>query len=237
MSRIIIPEHVRIACEENTNFRRAVERVRLAADAQIAIDADPPQRLAVGNSSAYGETARRFASTGIGGCDLPPAIPGCFGPDNQRICDMQRVSRGVIVTGGLPFTLQMEPSNSAWFAAYAVRATVTDAQNADLNHRVLFTSVTRNGVPLESTNIVPGVAPALLNGTQFDGWWSDDWQDPDAYAVGVSWGWYSDLANKAALRISGIAFALPADTIIAVVVTTYGNAAPTLPPGVTLPVP
>lgn len=236
MKRIIIPASVRLACAENPGLQLALDRVRLRAEAQMQIDADAPRKLAIGNSSMFGGAATKWSSvTDPNACDVPPAIPGCFGPDNKRLCDMQRVSRGIIVTGGATFTLQMEPTNSAWFQALAVRATVIDANNPDLNHRVLLTSVTRNGVPLESTNLVPGVAPALVNGTQFDGWLSDDWQDPDAYAIGVGWGWFSDLAAKAALRIAGIAAFYPSDTILAALITVYGNAAPTLPPGMVLP--
>jgi len=233
MSRIIIPSAVRQVIAESPTLGRQLAIVRDRAE--LALDEhEQHERYAIGNSSAWGRPPdRKFAARTIPGgasCDTPPAIAGCFGPENKRLCDMQRVSRGIIITGGSVFNLQMEPTNSAWFEPLAIRATIVDAQNSDLNHRVLVTAVTLNDSPLESTNVVAPVAPALVNGTAFDGWWSDDWQDPDTYAVGVSWPWFSDLANKNPLRIIGLAFGLPAQTFIAAVFTLYGNAAPSRPP-------
>lgn len=231
MSRIIIPSGVRQACAEDPALERQFLRVQQHARSRLIEHAEAPHKFAVGGSSAFGRGPdRRYAASTEDDCALEPAISGCFGRNNQRLCDMQRVSRGVIVTGGLPFQLQMEPDNVNWFEPLAVRANVIDAENSDVRHAVLFTAAQIGQNPAEPTNDVAPVAPALVNGTQFDGWLSDDWQDPLSYATGVSWRTFSDLNNKRQLVIFGGAFFLPAATIVAVLVTVYGNAARTKPP-------
>jgi hypothetical protein len=232
MQRIVIPDAVRDACAEDPELAASIATLRARAEFQLDADRDIPMRFAIGNSSAWGRGPdRRFASIPPRGqCDSPPSIAGCFGPENKRLCDMQRVSVGVIVGGGAVFNLQMEPTNSAWFEPLAIRATVVDAENVTLNSRLLVTAVTLNDCPLESTNDIAPVAPALVNNTRFNGWWTDDWQDPDVYAVAVSWPWFSDLSNKLPLRIIGIAFGIPAASFVAATFTLYGNAAPSRPP-------
>lgn len=233
MSRIIIPDAVRVAVAERPELADTIDALRIRAAAQLLVDQDAPTRFAIGNSSAYGSgPPRRFSSTpgGPGACAPPPAIPGCFGPDNRRLCDMSKVSVGVIIGGGQTFNLQIEPTNSAWFQPLACRMTCVDAENVTLNSRVLITAVTLNDAPVEATNVTNPVAPALANNTRFNGWWSDDYQDPDAYAVGVPWPIFSDLTNKLPLRIIGIAQGIPAASFVALTVTIYGNpAAPQVP--------
>ncbi len=232
MSRIIIPDAVQQAVDDQPELGDLVSRVRDNGEQRLQQDAQVP--YGIGGTSAYGKPPpRRFALQTQGtddDCAMPPAISGCFGRQNQRLCDMQRVSVGVIVGGGQQYNLQVEPTNSAWFEPLAIRATVVDANNADLNHRVLVTAVTLNDSPLESTNDVNPVAPALANNVRFNGWWTDDWQDPDAYAVGVSWPVFSDLTNKMPLRIIGLAFGLAAPVFVAAVFTIYGNAYDAKPP-------
>lgn len=226
MRKIIIPDSVRQAVDDRPELRDVVARLKDGIHQRF--DQDERVPFAIGNSSRYGGAKLDPRFENPDGCAWPPNQPGCFG--GQRLCDMKRVSLGIIVNGGAAFNLQMEPSNSAWFDPRAIRATIVDANNADLNHRVLITAVTVNDSPIEATNITAPVAPAVVNGTRFDGWWSDDWQDPDSYAVGVSWPVFSDLNNKMPLRIIGIAAFLPAATFVAATFTIYGNPANNPPP-------
>lgn len=235
MSRIIqVSQAVRDAVAGSPGLVQVVDRIRDEhIPARFRRHRDEPKKLAIGDSTRYGgsQVQPRWSATPNGGdCPVPPVIPGCFGKDNRRLCDMTRLSRGIIVTAGSAFTLQMEPTNANWFEPLAVRCDIIDAENSDIRHAVLFTDVRVSTNAIEATAVAAPVAPALVNLTAFDGWLSDDWQDPSSYAVGVSWPKFSDAAGKQALFISGGAFFLPAGTIVAAIVTIYGNAGRNAPP-------
>jgi len=143
-----------------------------------------------------------------------------------------------VVQGGSAFELTIEPDKVPWFQPVAVRATITDLSSTDLSHRVLFTAVEINDVPQESINNTSPVAPAApvapaTQGGSIKGWWSDDWIDPDGYAVPVGWGWISNAANINLLKIHGIALGLPVSTNVLVSVTLYGNGAGATPDSMT----
>lgn len=163
-------------------------------------------------------------------CPTPPIVPGCVRPG--RTCDVQRVAETLVVQGGQAFEMTIEPNKSPWFQPVGVRATITDLRNTDLSHRVLFTAVEINDVPQEPINVTNPTAPAAA-GDRVKGWWSDDWIDPDNYAVPVSWGWISIESQLNLLKIHGIALGLPPATLALVSVSLYGNPASAPPPELT----
>ena len=180
-------------------------------------------------------TPRTNAATGAArqppgsdNCPSPPNIAGCVRPG--RTCDVQRVGTTQLVTGGEPFEITILPDKSPWFQPVGVRATITDLSNSDLSHRVLFSAVEINDVPQEPINVrVPAVP--VNPGDVVKGWWSDDWIDPDNYAVPVSWGWMSIEAHLNVLKIYGRALGLQATTQALVNVSLYGNPAAAPPAG------
>ncbi|MCG8590654.1 MAG: hypothetical protein MJE66_15290 [Proteobacteria bacterium] len=137
-----------------------------------------------------------------------------------------------LVTGGSTFEISIEPTKVPWFQPLGVRAVVTDAGNSDLSHRVLFTAVEINDTPQESINDTAPVAPAAA-GDRINGYWSDDWIDPDGYAVPVGWGWISIAANLNVLKIHGIALGTAPSTDLLVSISLYGNGAAAPPHGMT----
>lgn len=231
MSRIItVSQSVRDAVARQPELADRVAAIR----ARLGAVDDVPQRYAVGGSgpSGYGRDRDQRFSTPTAGCTWPPAKAGCFDPTTTPLCDMDMVSVGMVITGGSTFNLQMEPTNSAWFQPVAIDVDVSDAENADQNHRVLFTGVTINDAPVYPTNITAPTAPALVNATRFNGWWSTQWtSQPGMYGVKVSLPIFSDLTNKKPLRFFGIAQGIPSSTFVSLVVTLYGNAADVKPPG------
>jgi len=155
-------------------------------------------------------------------CLGPVVLPGCVRPG--RRCDTTKIGATKVVEGGTAFELEIEPRKVPWFKPSAVRAVITDLANTDLSHRVLFTAVEINDTPQEGQNDTRPVAPTAP-GDVIDGWWSDDWIDPEGYAVPIPWGWISNRANVNLLKIYGIAIGLPVTTQLLVSVTVYGNGA------------
>lgn len=225
MSNIIITDSVRDAVARTPELAARVEQIR------SRIGAERAERFAIGATSGYGRDPDQRFSADPGNCSWPPVVPGCYDPALGRLCDMDVVSSGVIVTGGSTFTIQLEPDTSAWFQPRAVNVEVRDAENPMQEHVVLFTAVTVNTAPVYPTNITAPTAPALANGTTFKGWWSTEWRSqPGLYGVKVNWPIFSDLTNKKPLRVIGIAQGIPSSTFLSVVVTVYGNAAENKPP-------
>lgn len=220
MSRIIISDSVRSAVARQPELAKRVAEIRERLG-------DRPQRYAIGGSgpSGYGRDPDQRFSTPTAGCTWPPAKAGCYDPSMTPLCDMDIVSQGIIVTGGSTFNLQMEPDNSSWFQPVAINVDVSDAENADQDHRVLFTGATLAQSPVYPSNNTAPAAPALVNGTRFTGWWSTEWtSQPGMYGVKVSLPVFSDLTNKKPLRFFGIAQGIPSSTFVSLVVTLYGNA-------------
>lgn len=166
---------------------------------------------------------------GSSNCPSPPVVPGCIRPG--RTCDVSRVGATQVVTGGQPFSIIIEPTRVTWFQPLGVRCVITDLSNSDLSHRVFFTGVTINETPQESVNNITPTAPAAA-GDRIDGWWSDDWIDPDGYAVPVGWGWISRESNTNQLKVHGIALGIPNTTDVLVSVSLYGNGANSVPAGI-----
>ncbi len=202
----------------------------------------PNVRDAVARARAQGDPLARFGvgggctprtnippNTGIS-CPPPPELPGCIRPG--RTCDVSRVGATEVVAGGSVFHIEIEPDKVPWFQPLGVRAVITDLDNTDLSHRVLFTSVRINDVPQESINEQAPVAP-VNPGDSIKGWWSDDWIDPDGYAVPVGWGWISNAANLNVLTVTGIALGIPQSTSLLVSISLYGNGQGGHPPGLT----
>ncbi len=197
------------------NVQQAIARMR----------DDGPARFGVGGGCT---PPRSTQPPGSSNCNTSsPEVPGCIRPG--RTCDVSRVGAIKVVQGGQPFEITIEPTKVTWFQPLGVRCVVTDLQNSDLSHRVLFTSVEINDSPQESINNTSPTAPAAAGDT-INGWWSDDWIDPDGYAVPVGWGWISRESNTNLLKIRGLALGLPDSTLAVVSVSLYGNGQSSLPP-------
>lgn len=204
-----------------------MSRIIRSADVRRAIQAarrhvDPARRFGVGGS-CNGRTGSGRRGTGACGSGISmPDIPGCE-PDPGRYCDMQKIGKIVEVNGQAAFIAVIEPEQTPFFDPRAVRATVTDASNPDLNHRVFITGVSINKYPQELFHDAAPTAATL------DGIWSDDWTDPDGYAVKVPWGFMSNEANNLVLEIYGFVRGYSAGTSLEVQFTVYGNGLRKLP--------
>jgi hypothetical protein len=159
---------------------------------------------------------------GGGNCSVPPQVSGCERPG--RPCDLGQMGTTQLVLGGSPFVLTIEPEGAAWFQTVSVQATVVDADNSDLVHRVLFTAVRIGNNGMEAFDDTSPTAPAAAGDT-INGVWSDAWAtDDENDAYQVNWGWSSIQGQSKPLRIHGIALGLPATTRLLVSVKCRGNA-------------
>lgn len=129
-----------------------------------------------------------------------------------------------LVQGGLVFSITIEPKGVSWFYTSGVRATVTDLDNSDQSHRVLFTAVRIGNNGKEAFDEVAPVAPTLAAPT-IAGKWSDDYNDPDGWATPVGWGLSSNIANSQPLTLYGIALGLPVTTNLLVSISCTGTPA------------
>lgn len=155
-------------------------------------------------------------------CPPTPEVPGCIRPG--RTCDVGRIGSTLVVAGGTTFNMQITPRRLPWFKPLGVRCTVTDLNNSDLSHRVLITAVRIGGEPQLTVDDTSPTLPTAA-GDSIDGFFSDDWIDPDGYAVPVGWQWCSNAANERQLVIFGATIGLSAATNVLVSVSLYGNAA------------
>lgn len=170
---------------------------------------------------------RQNADPGYGGsCPPTPQVPGCVRPG--RTCDVGRVGTTKVVQGGTTFDLTITPRRLPWFQPTGVRATITDLGNSDLQHRVLITSVKIGGEPQLTVDQENPTLPTAV-GETIEGFWSDDWIDPDGWAVPVGWDWFSNAANERELTIFGAALGLSSSINLLVSISLYGNAAMNAP--------
>jgi len=195
----------------NPQIVQSVSRVRAAVRRALA-----PEPYAVG-----GPCGQRPAT---GPCNPPSIDKMCF-KGGKRLCDLQKVSNSVVQVGGAVWTLPIEPVLSAYFEPLAVRMVVTDANNSNLNYRTFVTSVSINQFPQEAIN-----QPAPNLGTT-QGYWSDDYQDPDHYAIPVGWGVFGKVSLGQNLTLIGIHRGYPPGVTLFTTVTLYGNAFDQLPHG------
>lgn len=188
---------------------------------------DPQLERTVARARQNVELIQRPSPYAVGAVRYPrPGACGTGGGASQdrhcykhgrRLCDMVKVGALVQQTGGSAFTLRIEPQRSSYFEPIAVRAVITDASNSSLNYRAFFTAVTINDFPQENVNTVnPTVATT-------SGWWSDDWQDPDIYAVPVNWGVFSKASLTYPLDIHGFLRGINAGVTVEVSLSIYGN--------------
>lgn len=205
------------------DMQRALERARAQGDRQARFGVGGGCTPRMSPSYAPGENP-----PGSMPCPAPVELPGCIRPG--RTCDATKLPTTLVVAGGTAFEMTITPDKVTWFKPTGVRATITDLTNTDLSHRVLFTAVTINDTPQEAINNINPVAPASAGGVagaggSIKGWWSDDWIDPDGYAVPVPYGWISNASQPNVMKIYGIALGLPPATDVLVSVTLYGNGA------------
>jgi len=176
-------------------------------------------RFGVGGSC----TPRMAPGEGYGtSCPPGPQIPGCVRPG--RTCDVGRIGNTKVVAGGALFSMDITPKRLPWFQPLGIRAVVTDLGNSDLSHRVLITAVKVGGdAQLTVDNTNPTLPTAA--GNEIDGFWSDDWIDPDGYAVPVNFAWCSNAANERQLTVYGATLGIAPATNVLVSISLYGNAA------------
>jgi len=155
-------------------------------------------------------------------CPPTPEVAGCVRPG--RTCDVGRIGNTLVVAGGSTFEMNITPKRLPWFQPYGVRAVITDLGNSDLSHRVLITSVKIGGEPQLTVDETNPTLPTAA-GQSIAGFWSDDWIDPDGFAVPVGWNWCSNAANERQLTIYGATLGLAASTDVLVSISLYGNAA------------
>lgn len=216
MSRIIHPE-----------VARSVNRFQSERDRMLRA----PQAYGVGGVN--GRSARQY---GVGGC-APRQLTGCDAVGNssidrafcfkggKRLCDLAKVSNSVSVAGGSAFTLNLQPTLSVYFEPIAVRMVVTDASNSNLNYRAFITSISINQMPQEAINdSAPTVATTA-------GYWSDDYTDPDNYAIPVGWGVFGKTTLNEQLQMVGFTRGYAAGVTLWITLTCYGNPMGSLPQG------
>ena len=165
----------------------------------------------------------------IGAVQRPGACGGagqdrhCY-KHGKRLCDMTKLGGLVQAAGATAFQLRIEPQRSSFFEPIAVRCVVTDAANSQLNYRVWFTGVEINSVPQENVSVSNPTVNTL------SGWWSDDWQDPDIYAVPVNWGVFSKESQSYPLDIFGFVRGLGGGITTEISISIYGNPMDSLGP-------
>ncbi len=184
-----------------------------------------------GNAAAFGVGGscmpRQTGTSNYGtGCPPTPEVQGCIRPG--RTCDVGRIGTTKVVAGGSTFDITITPRRLPWFQPTGVRATITDLGNADLQHRVLITSVKVGGEPQLTVDEQSPTLPTAVGNT-IEGFWSDDWIDPDGWAVPVNWDWCSNSANERELVVYGAALGYSSSTELLVSISLYGNAAQSPP--------
>lgn len=157
----------------------------------------------------------------VQGC-APPIIDPCTYRGGQRLCDMQKVAKSIVVAGGTVQTITIEPKQAPYFDPKAVRARVTALVDSSIRFDALVTAVAINKVPQEGVHETNPVAPVVAGDT-VEGWWASDWEQPDSRAIPVPWGYFTREALGYPLQITVFALGTNVNVLLLVTFDIYGN--------------